>query len=57
MLRAVVQMLDGTEEHIEVSPVERDGFKLAPPLTVPSRWGTLKYLGKGQDHFFLYAQQ
>ena len=58
MLKALVQMLDGTEEQIEVSPVERDGFKLAPPLTIASRWGTLKYLGKGQDHhFFLYSQQ
>ena len=56
-MQALVQMLDGTEERIEVTPVERDNFKLAPPLTVPSRWGTLKYIGKGQDSIALYKQQ
>lgn len=56
-LKAIVKMLDGTEEHIEVVPVERDGFKYAAPLTVDSRWGLLRYLGKGQDSYSLYVQE
>lgn len=51
-----MKMLDGTEEKIAVEPVERDGFKLSPPLTIDSRWGTLKYAGKGQDSFAIYFQ-
>ena len=53
---ALVQMLDGTEEQIEVMPIAREGFIFAPPLFVSSRWGTLKYIGKSQDSFALYRQ-
>lgn len=56
MFMAIVRMLDGSEKRIQVSPVERDGLKFAPPLTLNPSWGEVKYFGKLQDGPAMYAQ-
>lgn len=56
MFKVTVLMLDGTEKHIQVSPVERDGLKFAPPLTLNPSWGKVTYLGKPHDQPAVYNQ-
>lgn len=56
MFHAVVRMLDGTEKNIQLSPVERDGLKFAPPLVLNKSWGKIKYLGKGTGEPAIYIQ-
>ena len=41
--KAIIQRKDGSELQTELPPIERDGFKFAPPLTIKRDYLKLKY--------------